>query len=310
MSLLFLDSFDHYATADITEKYTASGGTVTVGATGGRYGNGARCSGTAAAYVLQAIAPIDGVTAIVGRAIRTPLTYAHQVIGFYDGVAASPQLLIRVNPDGSVSAVRYGTGAATSPLALGNTPVTLGSSVGGVIQANVWHYLEVKATIDNAAGVVVVRVDNTIVLSLPVAAEAIDTQATANAQVTAIAIGSLPTTSQNVDMDDVYICDVDGGVNDDFLGDVRVDAHLPSGAGTTSSWTPSTGSNYACVDEAAPNDDTDYVSTMTVDAVDTYAFANFANPGGSIYGLQVLAACKKADAGTCTVAPVDRKSVV
>ena len=76
--------------------------------------------------------------------------------------------------------------------------------------------------------------------------------------------------------------------NADWIGNTNIQAVLPTGAGTTTEWTPSTGSNYACVDERPPSD-VDYVSTNTVDLTDTYATGNLAGTIGSVKCVQVQA---------------------
>lgn len=54
---------------------------------------------------------------------------------------------------------------------------------------------------------------------------------------------------------------------------------LPNGAGASSQWTPTgAASNYQCVDEAVPNDDTDYVKATDAGLLDLYAMADIALP--------------------------------
>jgi hypothetical protein len=98
-----------------------------------------------------------------------------------------------------------------------------------------------------------------------------------------------------------------GAVNNDFLGDVTVTALYPSGAGTTSGWTPSAGSNYQNVDETPANDDTDYNSTATLNAKDTYAMQDCA-AGADIRAVQILAAVRKGAEGPGQVKLVTRSS--
>jgi len=105
---------------------------------------------------------------------------------------------------------------------------------------------------------------------------------------------------------DFYACSDTGSDNKGFLGDIRVQAILPSGAGNSTQMTPSAGSNYQCVDEAAPNDDTDYVSETTAGEKDTYAFGNLTPTSGTVKGTQILISARKDDAGTRTIAPVYR----
>jgi hypothetical protein len=108
-------------------------------------------------------------------------------------------------------------------------------------------------------------------------------------------------------IDDMYICDGSGSLNNDFLGDVTVSALLPNGAGNTTGWTASAGSNYQCVDEATPNDDTDYVSTSTLTAKDTYAFPSVV-AGAEVKAIQVFAAVRKATEGPGKVKHVVRSN--
>lgn len=57
---------------------------------------------------------------------------------------------------------------------------------------------------------------------------------------------------------------------------------VPTGVGTYSAWTPSTGTtHYTLVDESACNGTTDYVSTGTVGARDSYAVSLAGIPDGS-----------------------------
>jgi hypothetical protein len=58
------------------------------------------------------------------------------------------------------------------------------------------------------------------------------------------------------------------------LGDCAVEYKAVNGAGSSAQWTPSAGDNYAAVDEAVPNGDTDYVTAATAGLVDTYAAAD------------------------------------
>ena len=90
--------------------------------------------------------------------------------------------------------------------------------------------------------------------------------------------------------------------------DVRVDARRPTAPGATTGWTPSAAPNWSCVDDSAPNDDTDYVEATAVGLTDTYAVQDAPVAGGTIYGVQVNLSTKKTDAGSCSLAPIVRHS--
>jgi hypothetical protein len=65
-------------------------------------------------------------------------------------------------------------------------------------------------------------------------------------------------------IDDFYICDDTGDFNNDFLGDVRVDAYFPTADGTYQDFAKSTGAaSWSLLDENPPNA-ADYVRSSTV----------------------------------------------
>lgn len=83
----------------------------------------------------------------------------------------------------------------------------------------------------------------------------------------------------------------------DWIGDTKIQAIYPTGAGTTTAWTPSAGSNYACVDEIPPVD-TDWVETNTINLTDTYATSNLTGTIDNIKCVQVQARSIKEGAPT------------
>ena len=271
MAFRFCDSFDHYATADITNKWNTSSATGIVGS--GRNGNCLQLD-----YNQIISKTLDAqATWIVGIAFKTTsLASENLILSLRD--AGTNQCSVRVNTDGTLSVLRGSTVLATSILA---------------ISINTWYYIEFKVTIADA-GTYQVRVNGVDWI----ASGSGDTQATANASANQIALYQAGSYSSY--FDDLYVCDGTGASNNNFLGDVRVDALLPSGAGTTTAWTPSTGANYTCVDEAAPND-TDYVESATANQVDTYAMGNLPYAAGSVFAVQVVDMARKTDAGARSI---------
>jgi len=102
------------------------------------------------------------------------------------------------------------------------------------------------------------------------------------------------------------VLDGSGAVNNDFLGDTKSETLRPTGAGTATGWTPSTGSNWQNVDDTAPNDDADYNSTSTAGATDTFALGDLATTPAAIYGVQACVEIRKDDAGSRSAALVLR----
>lgn len=147
--------------------------------------------------------------------------------------------------------------------------------------AETWAYVEIKADIAN--GTAVVRLDNTVEIN--------EASTGTTGSVNAVRWG-YQTTKNNVGgdagstlFDDYYIADT-SGTNDvnDFIGCSAAvygwDADTPpigapNAAGTTTQWTPSSGSNYACVDEGASDNDASYVETSTAGHKDLYNFPDW-----------------------------------
>lgn len=299
MALLFMDSFDHYATTDILRKYyggTGIGTTTVIAATEGRRGSGALKSTQMAAnsenpMVTQVLAPADA-TCIVGAACKPTLV--------------TPDFpLFTVGDNSSWHIGLYGT---TGGLLNVRRGATYGGTVLGATSAplptGAFTYVEIKVTIHDSAGVFVVRFNGTEVLSLT----GVDTQHLALAGWTRVAFHTLDFSSQPLWLDDLYVLDGSGAAPwNAFLGDVRVDARLPTGAGAVTQWTPSAGANWQTVDDATPDDDATYNAAASAPLTDTLVVQDAPVAGATLHGVQVNLLARKTDAGTCALASVVRQ---
>jgi hypothetical protein len=292
MALLFCDGFDHYAAADINKKWGNSGSWQTISAGQGRFG-------TAAIYC-QDVTPLTSPTVtntdvmICGFAYRwgTASSLNRSIPAFNDG-GNGVQVYLRLNSNYSLQAYR---GDGTT-LGTGTTKISLGA----------WYYLEIKVLIDNTNGGFWLKVNGADELRLgayAVSPVGLDTQYTANAIVNSISFTGSGYGGEY--LDDVYICDDSGSTNNDFLGDIRVETIVPTGAGNTTQWTPSAGNNWDCVNDIVALADTDYVSETTASEKDTYAFGNLTPTSGTIKGVQIMIGARKDDAGSRSIAPVYR----
>lgn len=156
------------------------------------------------------------------------------------------------------------------------------------VPLNSWTHLELKVTLDTGTGgSYEVRAEGTTILS----GSGVTTSA--GATPTQVRLGRPGVYFANIVnflWSDVYVLDGTGVVANDFLGpDTRVETILPDGAGTTTQWSPSTGDNYACVDEADDDADASYVSPPGDGSTDTYAFSDLALSFGTIYAIQPCA---------------------
>jgi len=78
-------------------------------------------------------------------------------------------------------------------------------------------------------------------------------------------------------LDDFIINDTTGPINNSWMGGCKIVTLRPIGAGSSTQWIPSAGSNWDCVDETPPSA-TDYISSTTAGALDLYDIAPL--PGG------------------------------
>lgn len=288
MTLLFCDSFDHMVTADMTLKgWTVSAAGITAAA--GRFGTDAMRSPNGNFYCSWGV-PVALATGGVGFAYRSSSFSSFGIVNFVDG--GTVHLHFRINASSGKIEVRRGSSTGTL-IATGNA----------VLTTNTFYYLEFKVTINDSTGVIVTKVNG--VEDINVTGQ--DTQNGGNASYDNIRFfWDGQGNGGTCDVDDLVIWDTAGSVNNDFMGDVRVQAILPSGAGATTEWTPSAGSNYQNVDEAAPNGDTDYNSEATATDVDTFVYGDLTPTSGTVKAVQWLAYARKDDGGTRTVRPVVR----
>jgi hypothetical protein len=294
--LRFIDSFDHYATADIGTKWTTVGASPTINSSAGRRSGGCLACPSGANYVRKTLD--NQATFIVGFALyinTLPSVTSTSLVEFFDGATA--QFTFAMTTAGAIDA-RRGAYNGTS----------LGTSV-NTFSTGTWYYIEAKVTINNTTGVVEFRVNGSNTNWLNLSSQ--NTRAGSNNYASIVQAGFVVSASASIYIDDLYILDAQGSTNNNFLGDVRVDAYLPNGNGNYSQFTGSDSNstdNYLLVDDTTPNGDTDYVQSDTVGNYDTYAMTDMSHTPSSIYGVQVSASCKKDDAGSRSIALCNRSN--
>jgi hypothetical protein len=303
MALILTESWDSTSSAAILADKWNLGLANGIGGSGpGRTGaNGwVGANGTAGR---QVAASEESATFIYGGAqIDTDLTF------FGSGGTGKKQISFK--SDAGVTEHVYLQTGASDPTKLevyrgGGT--LLGSSASGVVKAGIWQYFEMKVTLSDTVGAVVVRVDETVVINL----SGIDTKngGTKTVLDSIVITGNRNgTTGVNTRFDDIYLCNGAGLANTDFLGAVRVECLLPNGNGASTGMTNSAGNsvnNYSYVDDQMVT--TDYVESDS--AKDTYTFADSAQPtGNSVKGVAVYEFAEKTDAGARGLSAVARLS--
>ena len=167
---------------------------------------------------------------------------------------------------------------------------------------NVWHYFELKVTVRAGVnGAYELRHNENAVMS----DTGINLADTGADGCDSHQFGLTPA-GQTVWMDDIYICDDQGSIRNDFLGDSVIVALLSQAEGNQNDFTPSTGiDNEALIDDPsnAPSS-ADYVSSDTNGHQDFYTYDDLPATGiGTIFGIRVITDAAMATVGSRVLKP-------
>lgn len=106
-------------------------------------------------------------------------------------------------------------------------------------------------------------------------------------------------------VDDFYMNDLTGPVNNDFLGDTVVETLYPINDGTYRDWTPDTGSaHFSRVNEHKIDKLTSYVHSVTPGNQDSYNIGDPVLAQTPVYAIQQNLGMLKTDTGTRVVQPL------
>ena len=102
----------------------------------------------------------------------------------------------------------------------------------------------------------------------------------------------------NSSLDNIYILDGSGSINNNLLGPCQVLGEVPA-SDSSVAWTPSSGStHFNLVNEIPPDDDTTWVQGTTSGQVDLYAYTPYSWAGAVVIGVQINTTCRVTDANT------------
>lgn len=172
--------------------------------------------------------------------------------------------------------------------------VQLGSTVATTkFRSGRWLWVEAKVYTDNSAGTVEVRIGGKTIFTFTG-----DTQSGVAGMpnyTDSIGFGSGMATT-GVRIDNFYVCDGTSSLNNDFLGQIRVQRFNPSADGDFSQWTPSGGgSHYTLVDDDPSDDDSTYLESSNSGDRELWQYTDASNLG-TIRGVNVLSAVRSTDA--------------
>lgn len=297
--LRFVDSCDHYQTADITQKYTTVPFSPAIVAAAGS------CSSQGMRFTAfsQVVKGLTFTTTTVGYGHRLVINTA--AVGVLIGLggighATGRHLIMYRAYDGSLQIYRNDASS-------GLTTTFLGATAADVVRVGDAYYIELKAKIDNAVGTVDVRINGVNVLALT----GQDTQGSSSG-ISSFWMGNEAGNGNcEFDIDDLYVFDSQAGQVADFVGPVRAEWLKPDGDGTyVADFTlVGAGSQSTAVrDASGPDGDTSYVQSATVNHKHTSTLQNTGLPAGTIYGVQTLLNARLTDAGYRGIKPLMRQS--
>jgi hypothetical protein len=304
MSLLFIDSHDHYDFQGYKQKYT-TGLLAGVELSKGRHGT----YGTSPWGAL--IAPWNPGPG-----------HARVLIGSAIGVNFGPDGFYGI---GDIGTNLCGLGMQVDGRLRFNTPGgTYYDSDPDILKSNLgrWYFIELDVTIDISSAVppmeyrtlaVKVYVDGTKVIDQAGPSPWSPTHlefpsAFGWSFVTRGGVGS----GQNAD--DFYLCDGAGGAPfNNLLGDVQTGAIFPNGVGFINQFTPSAGANWENVNEeagsVAPDDDTTYNASPTNGHTDLFTMMDV-DTDDTLMAIQMLISSRRTQEGFASLTPMLRQAGV
>ena len=291
MALRFIDSFDHYAPADASRKWTTA-------SFHGRH-PGQHGYGYAGVFSKGMLFPTNR---IIMEAYVKRLSQG-TIFGLQD-----------TNPENQISCGYSSIGQVRVHQWAG--PV-LFESVPDLLRAGGWYHFSWDVLVHSSAGSVLVKLNGETLCNLTgirTASGLGDHPAFWSGTVGAFSIGD---NANGTVFDDLVVMDdVDDGINDarlpggggfdKMLGPVEIICKRPNGVGLLHEWTPAGEiENWQNVDDLDPDLDTSYNGALP-DAVgdsDLFAMQDLA-PDQDVVGAQTLVLARKTEEGIAAVAPL------
>lgn len=293
MALLFIDGFDHYDPQTLDpfgQPWLARGKAAYLSPQAQRI-PGRRPS----SYALRLPAGAGGgyvknldatrTSLIVGAATRVaPFenTGAEPVLLGVRDANAQVAHLVRIGEDGRLKLYRgqYGheqllsTSIATAP-------------------ARGWHYVELQVTQGTSNGVLSVRINGILAIQLTA-----QNTLQGGGQLLTAFVGAVPgePCPVTLDVDDLYLADTSGTINNTFLGDVRVDTLPAQADGALNQWTvEGAASAWQAVSDGDEASGIRAAAAGLRQSFDIAPLPAMATP--AVHGVQVTLLAKKTDAG-------------
>lgn len=293
MSLTFMDSFAHYAIGQMDRKWLFSSGNDIITGNGGRAA--LRMSPTG-----QAMFSIPAQSFVtIGFRIKFDRTNTSAEIFSAAGVGLSRTLRsyfsLFILPDGQLS------------IWAGDGSTLLGQTGDFKVSDSIYYYFELKfstSTGNSGPNKTVIisdasmRIDGTGRISGGNGSTVVPETdwITPAGEVDVFKFTSSAGTNTGMIIQDLYVFDQNGTVNNDFAGDSSMGCIYPK-ADVHTDWTPSAGStHFPLVNEHICDDDATYISSLIAGQRDEFDFDDV-TVVGEITGAQYLICARKTDEG-------------
>jgi hypothetical protein len=216
--------------------------------------------------------------------LRNTFDYTRCAIIFYGDNGATQHIGISTNANGQWIVMR------------GSTQIAISAAI---LQVGAWAYVEAWVVIADSGGRCVVKINGDIVIDFTGNTKNGGTATTLDK----VKISGISNFNTDQYWDDLYLCDATGPAPyNTFLGEHRIYSLAPTGAGSSTQWTPDSGSNYSRVNEV-PYSAANYVQSATSGQRDTYTMADLPATVGSILAVQNNTIAKRTDAAAISIKP-------
>lgn len=206
------------------------------------------------------------------------------------------QVGLFVMTTGQLRAAIYLANGDIGPAIQSTTPLV---SVGN------YHSIQMKVVIDDTIGSIDVRIDNETVV-WDGANTGLDTDQTGYGSSgqfefggeIAGGIGTAPTWT----LDDVFVINDAGSINNDFTGDKQAFLLLPDGNDTTQDWSVTGAATaWEAISEVPADGDTSYIEATSVNDISEFDIEDIDSSIIDIIGVQMTQVARKLDAGAATL---------
>lgn len=256
LSILLIDSFDHYATGNITEKWNAQIGVYgpytapSITTAAGRRGNGLALTNGGVVYKSFA----DSAIISVGFIWRTSSVVNRRIAALRD--EEINQVYLQLSSLGKIQVFR-GNG-------------TLLGSSSQTISATKFYHIEMRIAVGSTTGSVTLNINGQVALGF--SASPANTQVSSLARANTLSLGDPTNNNATCHYDDVFV------TTGDMLGPQYVDVLRTNGDVVGGDMSPvGVSSSYQAMDDTTPDGDSTYVYSPTsgVGGVNFCQFENF-----------------------------------